>query len=54
MKLLIIDKLSMVSGDLWACIDSKLGDIFLMIHEKAFAGLSVMTVADSLQLLQSE
>ena len=47
-KLLIIDKLSMVLGDLWTCIDSRLGDINLMIHEKAFADLSVMTVADLL------
>ena len=40
-KFLIIDKLSMVSSDLWTDIDSRLGEIFMMIPEKAFAGLSV-------------
>ena len=50
MKLLIIDELSMVSSDLWTDIDSRLGEISLMIPEKAFAGLSVMAVADLLQL----
>ena len=41
-KLLIIDELSMVSSDLLTDIDSRLGEIFMMIYEKAFAGLSVM------------
>ena len=50
MKLLIIDELSMVSSDLWTDIDSRLGEISLMIPEKALAGLSVMAVADLLQL----
>ena len=50
MKCLIIDELSMVSSDLWADIDSSLGEIFAMIPQKTFAGLSVMTVADLLQL----
>ena len=49
-KLLIIDELSMVSSDLWTDIDSRLGEISLMIPEKALAGLSVMAVADLLQL----
>ena len=49
MKLLIIDELSMVSNDLWTDIDSRLGEIFMIIPEKAFAGLSVMTLADLLQ-----
>ena len=49
-KLLIIDKLSMVSSDLWADIDSRLGETFMMIPEKAFAGLAVMAVAALLQL----
>ena len=40
----------MVSSDLWTDIDSRLGELFMMIPEKAFAGLSVMTVADLLQL----
>ena len=31
-------------------IDSRLGEIFTVIHEKAFTGLSVVTVADLLQL----
>ena len=40
-KLLIIDELSIASNDLWRDIDSSLGGIFMMIPEKAFAGLSV-------------
>ena len=40
----------MVSNNLWTDIDSRLGEIFMMIPEKVFAGLSVMTVADLLQL----
>ena len=50
MKLLIIDEPSMVSSDLWADIDLRIGEIFMMIPKKAFAGLSVITVADLLQL----
>ena len=50
MKSLIIDVLSMVSSDLWIDINSRLGEIFMTIPEKAFAGLSVMAVADLLQL----
>ena len=50
MKLLIIDELSMVSSNLWTDIDSRLGEIFMMIPEKVFTGLSVMIVADLLQL----
>ena len=49
MKLLVIDEHPIVSSDLWTDIDSRLGEIF-MIPEKAFAGLSLMTVADLLQL----
>ena len=49
-KFLITDELSMVSSDLWTDIDSRLGEIFMTICEKAFAGLSVTTVADLLQL----
>ena len=49
-KILIMDELSMVSNGLWTDIDSRLGEIFMKIREKAFAGLSVMTVADLLQL----
>ena len=40
----------MVSSHLWRDIDSRLREIFMMIPEKAFAGLSVMTVTDLLQL----
>ena len=40
----------MVSSDLLTDIDSRLGEISTMIPEKAFAGLSAMTVADLLQL----
>ena len=49
-KLLIIDELLMVSSNLWTGIDSRLGEIFMMIPEKAFSGLSVMAVADLIQL----
>ena len=37
-KLLIIDKLSMVSSDSWTDIDSGLGEIFMMNPEKELAG----------------
>ena len=47
-KFLIIDELSMVSSDLWVDINSRLQEIFMVIIEKAFAGLSVMTVGDFL------
>ena len=40
----------MVSSDLWKVIEFSLGEIFMMTAEKAFACLSVMTVADLLQL----
>ena len=40
----------MVSSDLWTDVDSRLGEMFIMTLEKAFSGLSVMTVADLLQL----
>ena len=49
-KFLIIDELSMVLSDLWVYIYSRLQEIFMMIIEKTFAGLSVMTVGDFLQL----
>ena len=49
MKFLITDEVSMVSSDLWTDIDSRLREIFMIISEEAFAGLSVMTVADFLQ-----
>ena len=49
-KFLIIDELSMVSSNLWIDINSRLEEIFVIIPEKAFAGLSVMTVGDFLQL----
>ena len=41
----------MVSSDLWTDIDSRLGETFMMISENAFAGLSVMTIANLLQLV---
>ena len=49
-QFLIIDKLSMVSSGLWTDIDSRLGEIFMTIPEKASASLSVMTVVALLQL----
>ena len=42
----MIDELSKVSYNLWTNIDWRLGEIFRMIPEKAFAGLSIMIVAD--------
>ena len=41
----------MVSSDIWTIIDSRLGEIFMMISEKVFAVLSVITVVDLLKLL---
>ena len=41
----------MVSSNLGTGIDSRLGEIFMMIPEKLFSSLTVMTVADSLQIL---
>ena len=38
------------STDLWIDIDSRLGEIFTMILDKAFAALAVKIVADLLQL----
>ena len=46
----MIDELSVVSSNLRTDIGSRLGEMFMMIPDKAFAGLSVMTVADLLQL----
>ena len=43
--------MNLVSSDLWTDIDSRLGETFTIIPKKAFAGLSVMTVADLIQLL---
>ena len=36
---LILDELSMVSSDLWTDVDSTLGEKFMLITEKQFAGL---------------
>ena len=52
-KFLIIDELSMVSSNLWIDINSRLKEIFVMIPEKAFCGLSVTTVATFFSFLQS-
>ena len=49
-KFLIIDKHSTVSSNLWIDFDSRLGEMFMMIPEKVFPSLSVMTVAELLQL----
>ena len=40
----------MVSSDLWVGINTRLQEIFLMIIEKVFAGLLVMTVGNFPQL----
>ena len=50
-KSLIRDELPMSLSDLWTNIDSRLGEVFMTILQNAFAGLSVITVADFLQLL---
>lgn len=53
MKLLIIDfmvKLSMVSIDSWTDVELRLREILMMIPEKILLGLSIMTVADMIQL----
>ena len=47
-KLLITDTLSMVSSNLWTHIDSRLGEIFMVIPIKEFAEFSVITLADLL------
>ena len=49
-KFLITDCFYMVSNDLWTDINSRLGEMFMMITKKAFASLSGMTVAHLLQL----
>ena len=41
-KILIINELSLVSIDLWADIDSRLGDVFMTVPKKPFADLSDM------------
>ena len=50
MKFLIMSELSIVWSDLWTVVVSILGEIFIMIPEKAFFYLSIMTIADLLQL----
>ena len=50
-KSLITDELPILLSDLWTNIDSRLGEVFMTILQNAFAGLSVTTVADFLQLL---
>ena len=40
----------MGSSDLWTDVDSRLGEIFMITLEKAFAGLSVTTVPYFLQI----
>ena len=47
---LITDELSMVSSDLCTDVHSRLGEMFMMIPEKEFGCLSVMTAAHLLQL----
>ena len=39
-----------VSSDSWTDFELRLGEILTMIPRKAFVGLSVLTVADLLQL----
>ena len=51
MKIFIIDDLSMVSSDLRTDLDSRLGEIFMMIPEKESTSQLVMTVVNFLQVL---
>ena len=46
---LIINELVVISSDLRTDIDTRLDKYLMMIPEKKFAGLSVMTVAELLQ-----
>ena len=50
MNFLAMDVLFMISSDLWTDFDSRLGEIFIIIPETLFAGLSVMAVDKFLQL----
>ena len=45
-----MDVLFMISSDLWTDFDSRLGEIFIIIPEALFAGLSVMPVDKFLQI----
>ena len=49
-KFLAIDKISMVSSNLWTNIDAMLSDIISPSTDLSFTGLSVMVVGDYLQL----
>ena len=51
-KYLVIVEFSTVSSDLWTDISLSLVEILMMIPGKSFAGLSIMTVSDFLQLPQ--
>ena len=46
-----VNELSMVTSDLWIDINSRLEEIFMMIPENTFDGLSIITVADFPQLI---
>ena len=50
MKFVIIDGFSMVSSDLPRERYSRLEEVFMIIPEKLFGGISVLTVADHPQL----
>ena len=47
---MIIDELFMVLGDLRTDIDARFGEIFMMIPEEVFSGLSVINVMGLLSL----
>ena len=51
MNFLVMDMLFMISSDLWTDFDSRLGEIFIIIPETLFAGLSVMAVGKFLQIV---
>ena len=43
----------MVSSDLWTDIYSRLNEVFMIIPENLFGGISVLTVADLPKLFSS-
>ena len=51
MNFLVMDVLFLISSDLWTDFDSRLGEIFIIIPETLFAGLSVMAEDKFLQIL---
>ena len=51
-EVLIINKFPLIFSKLWKNIDSRLGEILMMILRKVFASLSIMTVANIFSLVK--